>query len=68
MINRIKKLWSLSRRDPEELDKLLELPDSVIDEGDGKAVFFSEGTPEDYQEFLKEQEGIDKWYKRLRNL
>ena len=68
MLNRIKKLWALAHRDPEELNKLLELPDELIEDNDGKAVFLSEGTVEDYKEFLKEEEGIDIWYKRLRNL
>lgn len=74
MIKRIKRLWKLSRKDPEAL-KVLEslneeqlrlVPEAV--EGDGKAVFFGEGTEEEYKEFQREEEGMKPWYDRLKNL
>lgn len=72
MLNRLKRLWALSRKDPQTLDKLAQVPKEVLDQvpeaGDGKAVFLSEGSEEEYKEFEKEQSGLAAWYKRLRNL
>tara|TARA_R110000868_G_scaffold86958_1_gene243527 strand:- start:16249 stop:16395 length:147 start_codon:yes stop_codon:yes gene_type:complete len=36
--------------------------------GDGGAVFMGEGSHEEYQELLKEDNGLSGWYKRIRNL
>jgi hypothetical protein len=74
MIKRIKRLIALSKKDPKALealeslteDQLKAVPD--VAEGDGKAVFFGEGTEEEYKEFMKEEQGVKAWYDRIRNL
>lgn len=33
-----------------------------------KAVFFGEGSSEEYDEMIKADNGLDKWYNRIRNL
>lgn len=37
-------------------------------EGDGKAEFFSEPTPEEELEYQREQAGTLPWYKRIKNM
>lgn len=65
-------MWALAKKDPQKLDKLLEVPkevlDQVPDQGDGDAVFFSEGNEEDFAKFEAEQTGMKAWLDRLRNL
>lgn len=72
MLNRIKKLWKLSKKNSEALSVLENLTqeqlDLVPDEGDGKAVFIGEGTEEEFKEQEKEDKGLSAWYKRIRNL
>lgn len=72
MIKKIKRLWQLSKKKPEEIDVLLSLKDKEIelleDEEKGKAVFFSEATDEDYEQFLKEESGLSKFYERIKKL
>ena len=72
MIKRIKRLIALSRKDEKALkvlesltpDQLKEVPDA----GDGKAVFFDEGSSEDYLEQERKDSGMAGWYKRIKNL
>lgn len=69
MINRIKKILELSKKDPKVIDSILkEDIEKLPDEGDGNAVFFGEGTHEEFEEFEKEESGMNKWYNRLKNL
>lgn len=72
MIKKIKRLWKLSNKKPEDIDLLLELKDKEIDlfpdEGNGKATFFSEGTDEDFDEYEKENKGLAAFYKRIKEL
>lgn len=72
MYKRLKRFWQLSKKDPkaiEILEKLTEEDLAFIPEaGDGKAVFFSEGTMEDFEEQKKEDSGLAKWYKRIKEL
>ena len=71
MLQRLKKLWALSRKDtkaleevtPEQVDKLPE-----DNPGDGKAEFIPEATQEDFDEFEKEEKGTKAWYDRIRKL
>lgn len=69
---RIKRLWALTKKDPKALEKLESLTkedlDYIPEVGDGKAVFFGEGTHEEFEDFKKEQSGIKAWYDRLKNL
>ncbi len=62
MLKRIKRMWELSRKNPEALNKLLDIPDEVLKSvpsaGDGKAEFIPEGTEADYLKFEKEEKGF----------
>lgn len=59
MIKRIKRLWSLSKKDPVALEKLTdEQIDSLPSVGNGKAVFFSEPTLEEEKELEREDKGF----------
>lgn len=74
MIKKIKRLIALAKKDPEALkvleslseEQLKAVPD--VSEGDGNAVFFGEGTHDEFVEFEKEQKGLKGWYDRLKNL
>lgn len=72
MLKRIKRMIELSRKDPKALEVLENLtPEQlaeVPDAGDGKAVFFGEGTEEEFKEFQKVEDGTAPWYERLKNL
>lgn len=65
-------MWDLSKKDQRILKELEHLTPEEIgklpDVGDGKAVFFDEGSHEEYEELLKEDKGLSGWYKRIRNL
>jgi hypothetical protein len=75
MIKKIKRLIALAKKDPEALkvleslseEQLKAVPD-VSDEGDGKAVFFGEGTHDEFIEQEKADKGLKGWYDRLKNL
>lgn len=72
MLKRLQKLWKLTKKDPKALEVLENLSEEqlaiVPEEGDGKAVFLSIGTEEDFVEFEKEEAGMKPWYERLKNL
>ena len=72
MFKRVRRLWELTKKDPQALAKLeslsVEQLNEVPEAGDGKAVFFSEGTEEDFIEFEREQSGMKGWYDRIKNL
>ncbi len=69
MLKRIKKLYQLSKKDPEVLSRLENLTDEQLallpDEGDGKAVFFTQGSEKDYEDLKREDEGMTAWIKRI---
>lgn len=72
MFKRLKRLYELSKKDPESLKKLESLTEEEIayipEIGNGKAVFFDEGSIKEYKEFEKEESGLKPWYERLKNL
>jgi len=74
MFKRLKKLIALSKKDPKALEILESLTDdqlALVPEenlGDGKAVFISEGTHDEFLEQEKEDKGMKPWYERLKNL
>jgi len=69
MLNRFKRLWKLSKKDMKVLEKLTpEQIEEIPDAPNGKAVFFGEGTEEEYDELQKEDSGMSGWYKRIRGL
>jgi hypothetical protein len=61
MIQRLKKIWELSSKDLEVIEKLPQ-------KGNGKAVFFSEPNAMDDLEHEREVNGVKPWYDRLSNL
>lgn len=72
MFQRLKRYWQLTKKDPkalERLEKLTEEDMAYIPEiGDSKAVFFSEGSTEEFDDFQKEESGMKAWYERIKNL
>lgn len=62
-MKRLKNLWKLSKLEPEELnEKIVEMEA----EGDGGAVFFSDGTDEEYEQYVRDNSGWRKFYKKLK--
>lgn len=59
MLKRLKRMWSLSQKDPEILNSLTEEQIKAIpNAGDGKAVFIPQGSEEEFKEFENEEKGI----------
>ncbi len=59
MFNRIKKIIKLSKKDLKTLENLTEEQiDKLPDDGDGGAVFFGEGTSEEYKEMQERDKGF----------
>lgn len=59
MFNRIKRAWQLSNKNPEYLEKLTdEQIQTIPDKGNGKAVFITDGSVEDHEEFEREEKGF----------
>jgi len=59
MLHRLKRAWKLSNKTPEALLKLTdEQIEAIPDRGDGKAVFISEGTIAEHEEYEKEKKGL----------
>lgn len=72
MFKKLKRMYELSKKDPKALEALENLsPEQLAvipDEVDGKAEFLGEGTTEEYENMLKEDDGSKPWYDRLKNL
>lgn len=59
MFNRIKRMYELSKKDPKALDDLTdEQIEKLPDVGDGGAVFFGEGTEEEFKLMKEEDKGL----------
>lgn len=59
MLDRVKRLIRLSRKDPKALERLMDKDlDALPDAGDGKAVFFGAGTEEEWKEEQKRRKGL----------
>ena len=62
IIKRIKRMYQLSKKEPEALKKLENLTDEQLDfipdEGDGNAIFIGEGTQEEFKEMIEEDKGF----------
>ena len=59
MFNRIKRAWQLSNKNPEYLEKLSNEQIKAIPNKDyGKAVFITDGSVEDHEEFEREEQGF----------
>jgi hypothetical protein len=61
LINKIKRLWKLSGKDPKSLEEFMKLSDKEIMElpdEDTKAVFISEGSAEEFKDYQNENKGI----------
>lgn len=73
MFKRLQKLYKLSKKDPKALAVLENLTEEQLalvpeELEDVKAVFFSEGSEKDYEDFKREEDGTKSWYERLKNL
>lgn len=72
MLQRIKRMWDLSKKDPEVLKTLEALTPNdlkiIPEAGDGKAEFFGAGTQEEYEEMVKEDNGMKPWYDLIKGL
>ena len=75
MLKKIRRLWNLAGQDnPINLESLKNLKegetiwDTFEKKGDGKAVFFGEGTEEEFIEQERKDSGMKGWYDRLKNL
>jgi hypothetical protein len=61
LINKIKRLWKLSGKDPKSLEEFMKLSNKEIMElpdEDTKAVFISEGSAEEFKDYQNENKGI----------
>jgi len=59
MFQRIKKIYKLSQKDPKAIESLTdEQIDNLPDVGDGKAVFFGEGSEEEFKRQEEEDKGF----------
>lgn len=43
----------------------VKLMNDDIKNGDGQAAFLGEGTTEEFDDMLRADKGMDKWYKRI---
>lgn len=74
MFKRIRRMWELSSKDPEVLEKYEKMsPDEIAtipeaSKGDGKAVFLGEGTTEEFIEQERADKGLKGWYDRLKRM
>lgn len=75
IINRAKRFWALTKKDPKAVEFLMNMtpeqleviptePEKVEQNG----VFFGEGTQEEYEKMKREDEGMQPWYERLKKL
>lgn len=59
MFKRIKRMYDLSKKDPKALSNLTdEQIENLPDIGDGKAVFFGEGTEEEFKDLQEADKGL----------
>lgn len=61
IFKRTKRLWKLSKKDPEALEDFMNLSDKQImdiPDEDQKAVFLGEGTQEEFKEQQREDKGF----------
>lgn len=61
LFKRTKRLWKLSKKDPETLENFMNLSDKQImdiPDEDQKAVFLGEGTQEEFEEQQREDKGF----------
>lgn len=72
MFKRLRKLWTLTNKDPKALEVLENLTDQQLaiipEEPDGKAEFLGSGTGEEFIEQERADKGMKGWYDRLKNL
>ncbi len=74
MLKKIKRLWKLANKDPKALEVLESLTEEQlkavpdVSDTDGKAVFFGEGSHEEFIDLQNEDKGLKAWFDRLKNL
>lgn len=70
-LNRLHKLWKLSKKDERKLALMLEIPDVVLkqipdDVPDEPGAFFPEASVKDHKDMEDEESGMKAWYERLK--
>lgn len=69
MFKKIKKFLQIQNLTPSVFDSITKgKEDEIVQLGDGGAVFFGEGTTEEFEQQQKEDDGTAPWYQRLKNL
>ena len=72
MFKTIRRMYELSKKDPEVLKVYESLTPEDIkdipDRGNGKAVFIDDGTEEDFIEQERKDKGLSGWYERIKKL
>lgn len=61
-------MYNLSKKDPKKVEELLSTPeviDKLPDAGDGNGVYLSEGTQADFEEWEKEQSGLNAFLRKI---
>jgi len=70
----MKRILALSRKDPDELQALLDMPKALLntipdsDEEEVVGEFFSEGSIEDHKRQEDEDSGVAEWLDRIRKM
>jgi len=57
MLSRLKKIWTLSKKDPKDLKEVFEVAKDLPDE-DTKAEFLGAGTEREFKELEREDKGL----------
>jgi len=57
MLSRIKKIWTLSKKDPKDLEEIFKVAKDLPDE-DTKVEYLGVGTEKEFKELEKEDKGL----------
>lgn len=69
MLNRLKRAWKLSGKQPDIIEALtMDQINALPELGDGKAEFLGDGSHEEFIEQERADAGTDAWYKRIDRL
>lgn len=58
MFQRLRKIIKLSKKDPDEVERLLDSQVDGLPDEDTKAVFLGQGTEDEYKEQEKQDKGL----------
>lgn len=71
MWNRLRRMWALAGKKPEEVALMMELPDEVLASMEDEApesAYFGPGTVEEHERMVAEDNGTAEWLDRLKRL